>query len=244
MTTSVFFNNFNSFSEQTLIEDLIIESISIYGHDVWYCPRTIEERDNIFNEDTISTYNSSYFIDMYIKSYDSYEGDGSFLSKFNLEIRDQMKFVVAIRRFNDEVGSAESIVRPQEGDLIYSPMMKRIFIVMYTNNKPVFYQMGALQMYELTCEVFEYSNERLNTGIPEIDELEFKFSTDMGAFNLVTNDDYVITDSNGKPLVLGQYDFDTQNHDVYADNDEFEFEDEKDDVIDWTSLDPLTEIVT
>lgn len=244
MATNVFFNNFENSQEQQLIEDLIVESIRIYGHDMYYCPRTIVAKDDIFGEDTVSTYDSAYFIDMFINSFESFEGDGQFLSKFNLEIRDQMRFTVAIKTFQDEIGVNENLDRPQEGDLIYSPMMKRIFVVMYANPRKIFYQMGALQIYELTCEVFEYSNERFNTGIPEIDNLEDKFSFDMAAFGLLTNNDYILTDETGFELIQGQFDFDTQNNDVMADNDEFEDEEEEDDIIDWSNADPFVEALT
>ena len=83
-----FFNNYNNSAEQDLIENLIVESISIYGHSVYYCPRTVVAKDEVYGEDTLSTYDSAYDFDVYIRSYDSYEGDGTFLSRFNLEIRD------------------------------------------------------------------------------------------------------------------------------------------------------------
>lgn len=207
--------------EQDLIESLIVESISIYGHSIFYCPRTIVDKDEIYSEDTISEYNSAYNIDMYISSFDSYEGDGTFLSKFNLEIRDQMRFIVANRTFNNEIATQESIDRPQEGDLIYSQMMKRLFVIKYVNNKPIFYQMGALQTYELTCEVFEYSNEKMNTGIAEIDAIETKYSFAGTGNTVVSNTAYANT--------LG----------VYETNSEFETE--GDSIIDWTHVDPFSE---
>ena len=101
MATNVYFNNFTNSQEQILIEDLVLESIKMYGHDVFYCPRTLIAKDDIYEEDTISEYNMSYQIDMYIRSYESYEGDGQFLSKFGLEIRDQVTFTVSVRNFMD-----------------------------------------------------------------------------------------------------------------------------------------------
>jgi hypothetical protein len=222
MTSSNFyFNNFTNSMEQDLIESLIVESISIYGHSIFYCPRTIVDKDDIYNEDRLSVYKNAYNIDMYISSFDSYEGDGTFLSKFNLEIRDQMRFVVANRTFNNEIATQEFIDRPQEGDLIYSPMMKRMFVIKYVNNKPIFYQMGALQTYELTCEVFEYSNERLSTGIAEIDALETKFSFAGNGNTVISNTEFA--------NILG----------VYETNSEFEREGES--IIDWTHIDPFSE---
>jgi hypothetical protein len=239
MGTSVYFNNFQSSQEQILIENLIIESIRIYGHDVYYLPRTIKNKDEIYGTDTVSEYNNSYFLDFYIRSYDSYQGDGTFLSKFNLEIRDQITFTVAVRTFDDEVGMYESIERPREGDLIYSTMMKRLFVIKYVDFRPVFYQLGALQMYDIICEVFEYSSERFNTGIEEIDEIEQKFTTSMDYFGIKTQDGYYLSDQNGYDIIRGEYDLDTQSQDTFADNDEIETE--ADSIIDWSQKDPFSE---
>lgn len=238
MSTSVFFNNFTNSQEQLLIEDLILETIKIYGHDLYYLPRTIINKDDIYEEDSVSEYNTAYFIEMYIKAFDGYEGDGSFLSKFNLEIRDQTTFTISMRRFNEEIEQYEGIIRPREGDLIYSPMMKRMFVIQYVNNKPVFYQMGALQMYDLTCEVWEYSDERFNTGIDEIDSLEEDYSIDMQSWALLQEDGTTIQDENGYDLVLEDFDMDEIQEDVYADNDEFQVD--ATDLIDWSEVDPFS----
>lgn len=155
--------------EQTLIEDLIIESIRVFGVDVWYMPRTLRAVDDLLNEDDLSTFDRAYMIEMYVKNVEGFEGDGQFLSKFGLQIRDSMTLSVAMRRFSEDVGLYDEQVRPNEGDLIYFPLNRKVFEVMYVDNKPIFYQMGALQMYDLRCELFELSNERFNTGVEEID---------------------------------------------------------------------------
>lgn len=239
MSTSFYFNNFENSQEQVLIEDLVLESIKIFGHDMFYCPRTLKAKDDIYGEDSLSEYNVSYAIDMYIKSYDSYEGDGSFLSKFNLEIRDQMTLTVSVRNFMNEIGDIALIARPQEGDLIYIPMVDRIMIIKYVNKNPVFYQMGSIQMYDLTCEIFEYSSESLNTGIAAIDSIEQERSLDMGIFGILTNDNYIITDNDGYALVQSSYDFETQATDAFEDNTEFQLEGEA--ILDWSQVDPFSE---
>lgn len=223
MTSSnLFFNNYANSMEQDLIESLIVESISIYGHTVYYCPRTLVKKDEIYTEDQLSEYKTAYSVDMYIRSYDGYEGDGTFLSKFNLEIRDQITFVVANRTFARDVGNYDSLIRPREGDLVYSPMMKRVFIIKFTDNKPVFYQMGALQMFQLTCEVFEYSNERFSTGIEEIDRIA---------------DEYSFAGAGNTQLSNTQYE--SALSDVYATNQEFQEQGQS--VIDWSSVDPFSD---
>lgn len=221
MSKNLYFNNFNNTAEQNLIEDLVIESISIYGHDVYFIPRTLNNKDEIYGEDQLSSYNSAHDTEVYINSYDSYEGDGTFLSKFNLEIRDQIKFTIARRTFLKEIGITADLSRPKEGDLIYSKMMKRLFIIKYVNNTSFFYQLGALQTWELTCEVFEYSNEILNTGITDIDEIQTKYSFAGANNTLLTNSEY--------SDVLS---------DVFETNTEFQ--NKTSGLIDWTNIDPFS----
>lgn len=216
-----------------------MESIKIYGHDMYYCPRTLVAKDDIYGEDTISEYNSAYFVDMYIRSYDSYEGDGTFLSKFNLEIRDQMTLTVSLRNFMNEIGSLENIERPREGDLIYIPMVDRLLVIKYVNKNPVFYQMGSIQMYDLVCEIFEYSSEKLNTGIEAIDSIETDLSLDSSAYSLLTQDGFFITDQEGYQILQSGYDFETQARDPFEDNTEFQLE--GDSIIDWSQVDPFSE---
>lgn len=155
--------------EQTLIEDLIIESIRIHGVDMWYLPRVLGAKDDLLNEDDLPIFNNAYQIEMYIKNVEGFGGDGEFLSKFGLQIRDSVTFSVAMRRYAEDVGRYDEQVRPNEGDLIYFPLNRKMYEVMFVDNKPIFYQLGALQMYDLRCELFEFSNERFNTGVEEID---------------------------------------------------------------------------
>ena len=239
MTTNFYFNNFQNSQEQILIENLVMESIKMYGHDIFYCPRTLVAKDDIYGEDALSEYNNNYEIDMYIKSYDSYEGDGTFLSKFNLEIRDQMTLTVSVRNFNDEIGQYAALDRPQEGDLIYLPMVTRIMVIKYVNKTPIFYQMGNIQMYDLVCEIFEYSSERLNTGIEAIDSIEQKNSIVMETYGLLTNDGFVIVDQDGFEIIQSNYNFETQAGDSYEDNTEFQLEGEE--ILDWSQIDPFSE---
>ena len=177
MATSIYFNNFEASMEQYLIEDLVIESIKIHGHDIYYITRTAGAVDDVLNEDDLSEYKRADFIDMYIKNFDGFEGEGDFLSKFGLEIRDEMTLTIARRTFELDVAQYTGNDRPLEGDLIYFPLNKKMFEVKFVEHEPVFYQMGALQMYDLRCEMFEYSQETFNTGVSEIDTLFAGFET-------------------------------------------------------------------
>ena len=100
MATNKYFRNFTYPREQDLIEDLAIESIKIYGHDVKYLPRTLVDNDHLFGEDKLSTFNTAAEVEMYVKSIDGFEGEGDFLGKFGLEIRDSITFTIARKRFD------------------------------------------------------------------------------------------------------------------------------------------------
>lgn len=238
MASNFFFNNFGASQEQFLIENLVIESIKIYGHDAFYCPRTLVNKDEIYGEDTISDYNTQYMVEMYIKNVMGFEGEGDFLSKFNLQIRDQITFTIARRVFFDEIGNYANLDRPQEGDLIYLPLNKKVFVVKFVEHEAIFYQLGALQTYDLVCELFEYSNENLNTGIEDIDNLQINYSFNMSAYALLTEDNFVLQDENGYDLVR-EHIYSEIVGDSFEDNTEIETE--ADAVIDFSELDPFSE---
>ncbi len=168
MPTSNYFQKFDHTNEQNLLQDLMVESIQIFGHDVSYLPRTQNAVDNIYGEDPTSSFESAYPIEMYIKNTDGFEGEGAFVGRFGLEIREQITFSVA-RRTWDGTGIS---VRPLEGDLIWFPMTSKLFEIQFVEHQAVFYQMGKLPVYDLACELFEYSSEDIDTGIKAIDQVE------------------------------------------------------------------------
>jgi len=121
-------------SEQNLYEDLIIESLQIYGQDVYYIPRTLVNRDDILNEDPASKFDDAYLLEMYIENTEGFEGSGDLYSKFGLEIRDECTFIVSRRRWETRVGIfSDNVIdpRPQEGDLIFLPMTNSFFEISY-----------------------------------------------------------------------------------------------------------------
>ena len=243
MTTNFYFNNFNSSMEKQLVEDLLVESIKMYGNDVYYLPRTIKNKDELYGADTVSEYNTQYMIEMYIKSVDGFEGDGVFLSKFGLEMRDQITLSVAIKAFNDEVGQYEGLTRPRESDLIWftlNPNRPQLYSIKYVNDRSIFYQLGGMQVYDIICELFEYSGEKLNTGIADIDALQTKYSLDMSIYNILTQDGFVIVDQDGYDIIQGQYSINTQTNNAAFSDNEF-LETQGDGFIDFTDIDPFSE---
>ena len=174
MATNHYFNHYGeNTSDQRLIESLIIESIKVYGIDVHYMPRTLINEDSLYGEDRLSQFKDQRIIEMYIRNVDGFGGDGTFVSNFGLEVRDQITLTVSRRRFkelNFETDGRD--VEPKAGDLIYFPLTDGLFTILDVQATNVFYQTGTLQSFDLVCELFSYSDEKIDTGIEEIDDIE------------------------------------------------------------------------
>jgi len=220
MATNIFFQNYDNFNEKNLFYDLVIESIQVFGVDTFYLTRSLESVDEILNEDDLSIFNKAYNFEVYIKSVDGFQGEGDFLSRFGLQIRDQAVFTVAIRTFERFVTRIDPTKnRPNEGDLIYLPMNKKFFKIMHVEHESVFYQSGALQVFDLKCELFEYSNERIETGIEDIDNHYKDYDTDQ----ISTLETLYQKDPIAKNIF---------------------FEEEGNDIINFEEFDPFTEVIS
>jgi len=162
-------------SEQNLYEDLIIESLKIFGQDVYYIPRTLVNRDNIMGEDIGSKFDDAYLIEAYIENVDGFEGSGDLYNKFGLEIRDEATFIISRRQWNSLVGFWNNQLedpKPQEGDLIFLPMSNSFFEISFVEDEQPFYQLSNLPVFKLQCSLFEYNEEQFETGVSEIDAKE------------------------------------------------------------------------
>jgi len=164
-------------SEQLLYEDLIIESLKMYGQDVYYIPREIVNEDTIFRDDVPSQFENAYKIESYIENVEGFDGEGDLFSKFGVEIRDAATFIIARRRWNYVVKRMEQIegkpfYRPREGDLIYLTLSGSIFEITKVQDETPFYQLKNLPVFRMTCELFEYSDEQFETGVDAIDDVE------------------------------------------------------------------------
>ena len=166
-------------SEQNLYEDIIIESLKIYGQDVYYLPRDIVNEDKILGEDVPSRFNSAYKVEMYIENTEGFDGEGDLFSKFGVEIRDQATFIVARKRWGQTVSRYDNeiqAIRPLEGDIIYLPLSNSMFQIMAVEHEQPFYQLSNLPTYKLRCELFEYGDEDLDTGVDAIDDIERRYA--------------------------------------------------------------------
>ena len=189
MTVNPYFNNFGSQGEQNLIASLVIESIKMYGINLYYLPRNLDNLNTTFREQGYTVYEDTYTTAMYIKNVDGFDGEGEFLSSFGVEVREQLKLSSAVLTFHNDVGNNASRIRPLEGDLIFFPLNNALYQIKFVNIRPVFYQFGALQFYDVNCELFEYSNEVFNTGIASIDTKYNAYSTSSTSYELMYEDE-------------------------------------------------------
>lgn len=275
-----YFNNYGFAREQDVVEDLILESIKIYGHEVKYLPRSLVKNDHLFGEDTLSKFQEAIDIEMYLKSMEGFEGDGQFLSKFGLEIRDQIVLTVSRKRFDQVITSPKlmtevgynlvfedgnnnepsrqfltgdaateawvqegddylnTLNRPREGDLIYFPMMDKIFEVMYVDDRPVHFQLGRMQSYDLRCELYEYSSEEISTGDSAIDATEDQFSLNTLIYQFTLEDDSGILKSEDGDSILQEFEMTATA--PAANNTFFQFE--ADSILDFSESNPFSEV--
>ena len=283
MATNQYFNNFAYAREQDLVEDLTIEAIKIYGHNVKYLPKTISGIDHLFGEDKLLKYETAADVEMYIKNVEGFEGEGEFMSKFGVQLNDQLTLTVARKRFDQirteklttEVGynylqesantdapsrqfltgnnHTESIIletgttgvnsysitanRPQEGDLVFFPLVNKIFEIKFVEHEDIFYQTGRLQSYDLRCELFKYSSEQIRTGNTEIDSTETAGTLDTLLYELLLEDGDNLLEEEGDSLVQ-EYQLFTQ--DAGANNSFFQSEGES--IIDFSERNPFSEV--
>jgi hypothetical protein len=280
MATNAYFNNFAYAREQDLVEDLTIEAIKIYGHNVKYLPRTRVNTDNLFGEDDLSKFDEAVDVEMYIKNVEGFEGEGDLLSRFGLEVRDQITFTVARKRFDQSITSPKlvtevgynlihesgdnntpsrqyltgsqdteammlegddylnTINRPQEGDLIYFPMVGKLFEIKFVEHEQIFYQTGRLQTYDVRCELFEYSSERIDTGNTEIDTIESTYSLDTLGYQFTLEDGTGVAQLEDGGTLLQEYRIETTDSSA---NNEF-FQTQADNILDFSEINPFSEI--
>lgn len=174
MATNVFFNHAVP-QEQNLYEDLVVESLRMYGHDVLYLPRTVVQEDDIFNEDVISEYSSYYTVEMYLENVEGTSDAGDLMSKFGVYVQEEATFVISVRTWDRFVAAESNLVttlRPNEGDLIYFPLSGSMFEIKYVQDDNPFYQVGKLFTFKMRCTLFEYSGEEFETGSDVVDQIE------------------------------------------------------------------------
>ena len=163
-------------TEQGLVQDLVNELIKMGGQDVVYLPRKFINEKTIIKELLVSKFDIGFSIEAYVLTYDGFGGQGDILSKFGVRSTDEITFVISKERYEQLIipfisnnSNIKLTSRPQEGDLIYLPIDNGLFEIKYVDVKKPFYQLNNLYSYQLKCELFEYEDEIIDTGIDLVD---------------------------------------------------------------------------
>jgi len=176
-------------NESDLIQQMTDECIQVTGVDVYYLPRTVVAEDTLFGEDILSSFDTKYQIEMYIDSFDGYQGE-DILAQFGISVTDQIEFTVSVPRFTEETG----MDKPLEGDLVYWPTANALFEIKFAEDElQNFYAHGKLYTWKIKCQLFDFSHETITT-LADIDpDLvaadEINITREENAVNLITNPD-------------------------------------------------------
>ena len=269
MARNRFFNQYTPVKqEQSLVEDLIIESIKIYGIDGYYLPRTHVNLDKIYGEDASVLFDDALEMELYVKSFDGFAGQEDFLSKFGLQIDESVTFVISQKRFTQSLKTSiiteysynmltedgdellsnrndvseydyDAIVRPREGDMIWIPMFSSLYEIKFTQNIENFFQLGKLYTYELRCDRIEYSSERINTDVTEIDAIEDQYSlSNTNNEKLLDEDTFLFLHEDGT-FVINEADV-VVAAEISADNEEIGQKIIDDDILDFSEQNPFS----
>ena len=178
MATNTYFTQ-GTTGEQDLTQSLVNEQIKMFGRDVYYIPRTLVKQDTVFGEDTMSKFEGAYLIEAFIEANSGFRGDGDMFTKFGVQIADQATFVISRTRFTEAVDDNATLIvegRPNEGDLVYFPMANKIFEIQFVEYEVPFFTLGKQYTWGLRCELFQYSDEDIDTGITEVDAIEVNYA--------------------------------------------------------------------
>ena len=166
MPTNNYFNHAVK-TEQHLYEDLVVESLRFYGHDVLYLPRQIVEEDSILNDDVQSRFGDAYSVEMYLENTEGFEGEGDLVSKFGVQIQEEATFVMSLRtweRFISLDSNLATSLRPNEGDIIYFPLTGSMFEINFVEDQDPFFQLGKMFVFKMRCSLFSYGGEDFDAG--------------------------------------------------------------------------------
>lgn len=193
MALNPYFNKFTATNEQNLVEGLIIEAIQIYGMDIQYIPKTLVDFDKIYGEDAQRAFLQAFTLEAFFENVEGWMGDKNFLNKFGLNIDKQAVFNIAKKRFDEVVvhevpidpdnpdAGTETVPllpRPQEGDLIYIPLTHDLMEITFADHEEVFYQLGKIYVWKITCEKFRFNHDTVDTGVAQIDEIAAALESD------------------------------------------------------------------
>lgn len=210
MATNPHFSWFKEDSEKDLMDDLTVEYIQMYGYDLYYLPRFAVNKADVFGEDFLQRYPQAVQMEVYIENVEGMQGEGDLFAKFGVLIRDRITFTLARKRWEElqsttylEVDGAQWALptRPNEEDLVFFPLVGKLFRVMHVEHEKLFYPLGRRTVYSLECELYEASSERIDTGVPEIDAIEDATSLDVDTHALQDESGESLLDESGEVLI-------------------------------------------
>ena len=176
MALNPFFQQGSS-GEQSLVQSLINEQLKMYGVEIHYMPRKFVSESTILREITQSKFDDAYPLEAYIDNFDGYDDMPSTLSKFGIQATNEVTLIISKERFETYISplmknesNVKLSTRPKEGDLIYFPLGDRLFEIKYVEHEKPFYQLRENYVYKITCELFRYEDEVIDTGVEEIDD--------------------------------------------------------------------------
>ena len=269
MARNRFFNQYTPVKqEQSLVEDLIIESIKIYGIDGYYLPRTHVNLDKIYGEDASMLFDDALEMELYVKSFDGFMGQEDFLAKFGLQVDESVTFVISQKRFTQSLKTSiiteysynmltedgdellsnrndvseydyDAIIRPREGDMIWIPMFASMYEIKFTQNIENFFQLGKLYTYELRCDRIEYSSERINTDVTEIDAIEDQYSLSTANNEKLLDEDTFLFLHEDDTFIVNEADV-VVTAEISADNEEIGQKIIDDDILDFSEQNPFS----
>ncbi|NDG29906.1 hypothetical protein EB118_07395 [bacterium] len=129
MARNRYFNQYGTPSEQNVYEDLIIEAIKIYGVPAYYLPRTHVNLDKLYGEDGSMYFDDAIEIEMYIKTFDGFQGQLDFISKFGLQVDEQITFSLVKKRFQQAMKPClmteynYNLILEDSGEILYQNEM-------------------------------------------------------------------------------------------------------------------------
>lgn len=243
MATNVYFDT-GTVPEQRLYEDLIIEQLRAFGQEVYYLPRTLVKEDQILGEDILSQFNDAYLIEMYVENVEGYDGEKELMTKFGLDIQNEITFVVAKRRWEQLISIDQNLIeasRPNEGDLVYFPRTRYLFEISFVDHDDPFYQIQNLPVFKLKCRTFDYSSEQIDTGIIEIDQIETDYSRNIFEYQMTLEDGtgYLLMEGTATQYILNE-DYNEDTTDLKSQNTDFTREFPA--ILDFSETNPFSEI--
>lgn len=158
-----YFNWVGHKNEQNLTDMLVAESIINRGVECVYIRREMKNVDLIFGEDPLSKFTKNFRMALYVESFEGWDGDGDWYSKFGFQVNDEMNVCINPNLFSKQGDGKQ----PQMGDLIYFPLANSLFEISWVEREDSWYMNGVLPMRKLKMTKFVYSGEEITLEKPE-----------------------------------------------------------------------------